>query len=584
MISNFPAYLVAFLQTHTTCRAPIGAFSPVQIATHGGEERSRSLVVRTETEDWARVYPDVRVEFQSAFGGTLWGPLVAALLFGVLIKLPLRKSCRGAHLAVLGPVSRFRTWPVPFPEILPSAEIMSENGCTKCADQESFFGDQFSTATHGWNNVSYKLAEVKESETLFTSEVEMINFEPSTADTSYARGTREDVNCLSSTEMDKYLALEDFPYSDELCCFKDDAGISTIEAVQDEKQDLRHHDDQSLLLTGHVSDPCHNYISDDGFAERVPHNEFRYLMENLRSDVFGENFEQDGDFFWNINSQNTSILEKESLKQHRLVGLSSLIEMDNKSEDLTKPLSVYDSTDGALVLSESKLGPSDADCGEMAQKRRRKPTKRYIEETSEAECNSYIKGIGYSVHQEKILHQLRDHNVLCHSRRGRPKKNLSHTLVKDALGSRPVPRSWISSESENEDFEPGSSPAERDGGKCVARRKHHRLWTLAEVMKLIEGVSKCGVGRWTKIKRLLFSSSGYRTSVDLKDKWRNLLRASGAHVPGHKKEIESKRKSQSGMVPQSVLRRVRDLAAIHPYPRERSSRDSPRPPLSWNSP
>lgn len=48
------------------------------------------------------------------------------------------------------------------------------------------------------------------------------------------------------------------------------------------------------------------------------------------------------------------------------------------------------------------------------------------------------------------------------------------------------------------------------------RRKHHRQWTLTEVMKLIEGVSQHGVGRWTEIKRHFFSSSNYRTSVDLK--------------------------------------------------------------------
>ncbi|CAK9165981.1 unnamed protein product, partial [Ilex paraguariensis] len=58
------------------------------------------------------------------------------------------------------------------------------------------------------------------------------------------------------------------------------------------------------------------------------------------------------------------------------------------------------------------------------------------------------------------------------------------------------------------------------------RRKHHLVWSLPEVLKLVEGVSKYGVGRWTEIKRLLFSSSAHRTSVDLKDKWRNLLRAS----------------------------------------------------------
>lgn len=48
------------------------------------------------------------------------------------------------------------------------------------------------------------------------------------------------------------------------------------------------------------------------------------------------------------------------------------------------------------------------------------------------------------------------------------------------------------------------------------RRKHHRAWTLVEVMKLVEGVSRCGAGRWSEIKRLSFSSYSYRTSVDLK--------------------------------------------------------------------
>lgn len=48
------------------------------------------------------------------------------------------------------------------------------------------------------------------------------------------------------------------------------------------------------------------------------------------------------------------------------------------------------------------------------------------------------------------------------------------------------------------------------------RRKHHRAWTLSEVMKLVEGVSKCGPGRWSEIKRLAFASYSYRTSVDLK--------------------------------------------------------------------
>ncbi|OVA10103.1 SANT/Myb domain [Macleaya cordata] len=111
--------------------------------------------------------------------------------------------------------------------------------------------------------------------------------------------------------------------------------------------------------------------------------------------------------------------------------------------------------------------------------------------------------------------------------------------------------------------------------KGRSRRKHHRLWTLSEVMKLVDGVSQYGVGRWTDIKRLLFASSAYRTSVDLKDKWRNLLRASGAELKS-KREVEQGRKNASRPIPQSVLRRVSELAIIYPYPRERKSKLMPK--------
>lgn len=57
-----------------------------------------------------------------------------------------------------------------------------------------------------------------------------------------------------------------------------------------------------------------------------------------------------------------------------------------------------------------------------------------------------------------------------------------------------------------------SLPTSKDG----IRRKHHRPWTLSEVIKLVEGVSKYGAGRWSEIKKVAFASYNYRTSVDLK--------------------------------------------------------------------
>ncbi|XP_027335040.1 uncharacterized protein LOC113849369 isoform X2 [Abrus precatorius] len=89
------------------------------------------------------------------------------------------------------------------------------------------------------------------------------------------------------------------------------------------------------------------------------------------------------------------------------------------------------------------------------------------------------------------------------------------------------------------------------------RRKHHRAWTLVEVMKLVEGVSQCGPGRWSEIKRLSFSSHSYRTSVDLKDKWRNLLKASFAD------DGINARKHGTVMIPETILVRVRELAEMN---------------------
>ncbi|KAG0451924.1 hypothetical protein HPP92_025935 [Vanilla planifolia] len=95
------------------------------------------------------------------------------------------------------------------------------------------------------------------------------------------------------------------------------------------------------------------------------------------------------------------------------------------------------------------------------------------------------------------------------------------------------------------------------------RRKHHKQWTTSEIVKLVDGVSCYGVGRWTEIKRLLFSTSTHRTTVDLKDKWRNLLKSCIAYC--------KTKNLKNAPVPQYIMRRVRELSVIHPYPRNQRS-------------
>lgn len=72
------------------------------------------------------------------------------------------------------------------------------------------------------------------------------------------------------------------------------------------------------------------------------------------------------------------------------------------------------------------------------------------------------------------------------------------------------------------------SPTLESPEEVGSRRKHHRLWTIAEVKKLIDGVAEYGVGRWSRIKKIYFPASAHRTSVDLKVK--NVYSFSYCHI------------------------------------------------------
>mmetsp|Transcript_4242 Transcript_4242/g.11966 ORF Transcript_4242/g.11966 Transcript_4242/m.11966 type:complete len:429 (+) Transcript_4242:670-1956(+) len=101
----------------------------------------------------------------------------------------------------------------------------------------------------------------------------------------------------------------------------------------------------------------------------------------------------------------------------------------------------------------------------------------------------------------------------------------------------------------------GSSDEESPAGE--GNGTGYRFWSLAETRALVEGVRKCGGGKWAEIKKLSFAAIEKRSAVDLKDKWRNLTRI--AKLPPALVKQDKKREATC---PPELLQLVRELAKL----------------------
>ncbi|PKU68615.1 uncharacterized protein LOC110110710 isoform X2 [Dendrobium catenatum] len=300
-----------------------------------------------------------------------------------------------------------------------------------------------------------------------------------------------------------------------------------------------------------------------------------------------------------------NVQEETTSRTQRNMSYPGYIMMNNSTDPLNETLqrTLNDTSSGIVEQKASftkALDKSLEKCNvenlntQMEQcgaKRIRRPTKRYIEEHTEVEVMAYsgrVASLGKTaMHDQHCLkskvrtpclvdtsqdllggYDARIPSVL-RVRRRPPRKNFL-TLVNFVHTEREkmnpeVLNSEQSPHQKHEKFISSVGAAFHEKSDTVhpveasVKRKHHRAWTLGEVLKLVEGVSRYGAGRWSQIRQVAFASGSHRTSVDLKDKWRNLLKASFAQVPTDK-GIGNSRKPASLPIPTPILLRVRELA------------------------
>nr|AKV71969.1 telomere repeat-binding factor like-protein [Rehmannia glutinosa] len=224
--------------------------------------------------------------------------------------------------------------------------------------------------------------------------------------------------------------------------------------------------------------------------------------------------------------------------------------------------------DGRCLTRKDSLGGSGIQVPYVSRIRRSRPRENFMTlmkfQPSDMEISSVLEKDG--VESSEQLDKESGNEVLKNSLSPRwiqeppvasTERCQPYTEKKTIQLEKEVKPKYLESYKTSSDDEVATVPTANGG----MRRKHHRPWSLSEVVKLVEGVAKYGAGRWSEIKRLAFASYSYRTSVDLKDKWRNLLRASLAELPTGN-GMPSSRKQASVPIPAPILSRVRELADI----------------------
>nr|XP_043612303.1 uncharacterized protein LOC122583999 [Erigeron canadensis] len=428
----------------------------------------------------------------------------------------------------------------------------------------------------------------------------------------------------------KSVKTEDGPFSLGIPCSDTNAeGVHT--AKLNAHDVLPHEVGVGGLLTENGVSPCDDYLLDVGYGEHgacmdYVSNELLHVGDSGLESPFPVFSSSEKGSFGIQNSLTESIVN--SGCQNYFLG-KTMCDFENKFDDYSTSFIEEENNEDTMSPGFTKNGveitPScqdlstnsakDLAVGAVSFKRSRKPTKRYIDESSTLslmKCKKRrevsvapkvkISGVGRPkkevepkekeemesseiyfakaiqvpfISQSPAEVQKKNSPPPDAARKMQPATSPSPVVVRKLLPAiSPSPVATIENRIENY-----SSESDDDSETMIRsiatgnQRKLHRVWSVSEVKKLIDGVAHFGVGKWTHIKKLLFSSSVHRTPVDLKDKWRNLLKASCA-LKGSGMEDEQKRSQPWRPLPKSILCRVRELASAYPYPREGNSKIS----------
>ncbi|KAL8140632.1 hypothetical protein V2J09_006653 [Rumex salicifolius] len=145
----------------------------------------------------------------------------------------------------------------------------------------------------------------------------------------------------------------------------------------------------------------------------------------------------------------------------------------------------------------------------------------------------------------------------CHGKRENDGAMLAHDAVTRRSG-----KETLDSDDEYDPMHSNKKAVRSKRG--TSGRKNNRLWTLSEVTNLVDGVSEFGVGKWTAIQRTFPGSPPCRSSLDIRDKWRNLIRTSGLRLK-IMAEDEFSPKYGSLQLPKILLEKICELDRAQPY-------------------